>query len=271
VQNGFFGSKNSMHAKVLYVREQVGSRMGSGNKKRTQKMHVTLGDGDIGDVFDVEIQIDQKFGTPVFIVHGGQSRCPYEEGTLAREHMRGQLGSAQTTFLPPDGISRVPLLLNNLSPTKEYWSYSVGLLPSSNSDGLHITIGGFPLISNSLWWDTPADSLTRLTLEISRAPHSPYTYREVMIVVIPVGAGGQERDTQMQAMRSSGRAATLTSAFVCVTCVSAVSQAARVTAWARSARTAASAHRTSSRTARCSCPSRSSRSAISSNGLASCA
>jgi hypothetical protein len=175
-------------AKGLYARAQTGSRTGSGAKARAQSMTVSLGDGDQGDIFDVEIKIDKKYGTPVFVVHGGQSRCPYEEGTLAREHMRGQLGSAQTTFLQPDGVSRVPLLLNNLSPTKESWSYSVGVLPSSNSDGLHITIGGLPLVSSALWSDTPADSLTRLQLEISRAPHSPYSYKDVMITVMPQGA-----------------------------------------------------------------------------------
>jgi hypothetical protein len=182
--------------KALHVGQQEGSRTGDGSRKRTQKLHIALGDSDIGDVFDVEIRTDPKYGTPVYVLHGGQSRCPYEEGTLPREHMRAQIGSAQTTFLPPNAVSRIPLLLNNLSPTKEYWMYSLALLPSTNPDGLHVTVGGVPLLSNLVAWDVPGDTLKRVTLEISRAPNSRYAYKDIMIAVVPSGALGQNAVAQ---------------------------------------------------------------------------
>ena len=38
-----------------------------------------------GDTFDVGLYSDPVFGTPLFKTVAGESRCPHEPGTVARE------------------------------------------------------------------------------------------------------------------------------------------------------------------------------------------
>jgi len=62
----------------------VGCRYGTETTEETAK-GFTLSDSHIGDVFEIELYVDPVYGTTVFKTIGGQSRCPHEIGTEARE------------------------------------------------------------------------------------------------------------------------------------------------------------------------------------------
>ena len=78
-----------------------------------------LGDADIGDVFDVEIFMDPDYGTFVFHVVSGVSKCPVEKGTTPREQPSLSLASRPSAALLPDEtmIFEVELTNEGASPS----------------------------------------------------------------------------------------------------------------------------------------------------------
>lgn len=167
-----------------------------GKNARTQKLTITLGDEDSGDSFDVEIRVDPVYGTPVYIVKGGQSRCPNELNTLSREDINAQLGDGQLSFVPPAGAARVSLILDNQSPTHESFSYSVGV-GAADTHGLVIQTSAMSLVSRSIYQLTPWSAhgaLVQIPLELSRTPGSPYVYRDVKVSITPA-SGSMHTDT----------------------------------------------------------------------------
>lgn len=212
-----------MTTELMYKHHKGGSSADVGKSARTQKLTVTLGDDDAGDSFDVEIRIDPKYGAPVYIVKGGQSRCPNEEGTLSREGINAQMGDGQLTFVPPAGIARVSLILDNQSPTHEAFSYSVGVNPG-DAQGLVIQTGAVPLVSRSIYqlvpWTTAA-GLTKIPLEISRTPGSPYEYQNVTIAITPSQGSGRQagyRDTYSWKRTAEQRTRFKLTRHCCVLC-----------------------------------------------------
>lgn len=158
-----------------------------GTNARTQKLTVTLGDADSGDSFDVEVKIDPVYGTPVYVVKGGQSRCPSEAGTLSREDIKAQLGDGQLSFVPPEGTARVSLILDNQSPTHESFIYSIGVAPG-DTHGLVIQTAAEPLVARVNWQMVPwskTGKLVKIPLELVRTAGSPYIYTNVKLAITP--------------------------------------------------------------------------------------
>lgn len=80
----------------------------------------------VGDLFALRITEDSVFGTPVFTTIGGQSKCPAETATLAREsgvelidiiHMCGDSGSETCSDLEEDEKAYFSAVIFNNSPT----------------------------------------------------------------------------------------------------------------------------------------------------------
>jgi hypothetical protein len=190
--------------KLAYKHGARGEQALAGTNTRTQKVHVTLGDEDSGDMFDVEVKIDPVYGTPVFITKGGQSRCPHEQGTLSRESIKAQLSDAQLTFVPPEGIARVSLLLDNQSPTQEQWSYSIGVAPG-DTHGLVVNTAAEPLVARVNWQYVPfsgKEGLTKIPLELVRNPGSPYRYENVKMAITPSESVSHAHTAMGRAQRS---------------------------------------------------------------------
>ncbi len=85
----------------------------------------------IGDYFAVKITEDPVFGTPVFTTMGGESLCPGEYGTNARESKveisdivarcpcpDSNKNNCPCINLAPNEAATFGLIITNLSPTR---------------------------------------------------------------------------------------------------------------------------------------------------------
>ena len=99
---------------------------------------VSLADNDIGDFFAVRITEDPVYGTPVFTTMGGTSKCPGETGTSRREsnvrivEIRERCGADNVSpcnefTLAPGENANFGVVIENLSPTQDAVSYTLGL------------------------------------------------------------------------------------------------------------------------------------------------
>ena len=111
---------------------------------------VSLGDNDIGDFFAVRITEDPVYGTPVFTTMGGASKCPGETGTSRREsnvrilEIRERCGEDNASpcnefTLAPGENANFGVVIENLSPTQDAVSYTLGL---ANSYDDYLKSGG---------------------------------------------------------------------------------------------------------------------------------
>lgn len=121
----------------------------SQNSEQTVDRTVTivLDDADQGDYFAIRLAEDPVYGTPVFFTVGGQSKCPGETGTSRREsnvrinriiHRCGADRKSicdELTLQNPDDVAYLGVVIQNLSPTEDDVSYTVGL--SSSFDAYH--------------------------------------------------------------------------------------------------------------------------------------
>jgi hypothetical protein len=94
----------------------------------TQGVTINLEDSDNGDYFGILIQEDVTYGTPMFTTLGGQSMCPAETGTLAREGSVkivdiiprcGPYADSACTNLPSGETAFFSIRILNLSPTRK--------------------------------------------------------------------------------------------------------------------------------------------------------
>jgi len=95
----------------------------------------SLGDGDPGDKFVVEIKTDKRFGTPVFKTIGGASKCPAEPGTIWRESgMIIEIASSpgvNNMAVLPNSPALFDVTITNESPYREAQIYGLLLTTSS--------------------------------------------------------------------------------------------------------------------------------------------
>ena len=107
---------------------------------------VYLGDPDEGDLFNVVIRQDTTFGSPVYVTMSGQSRCPVEAGTLARENPNIQWQSSSAfVALNPYEVATAVLVITSSSDTQETFQYDLNLDTTTNVGGLLVTANGVQL------------------------------------------------------------------------------------------------------------------------------
>ena len=108
----------------------------------TKKTGFVLNDDDPGDAFSVDIRSDNTFGTPVFRLVSGQSSCPWEPGSQAREGLQLTSDKYVSQVNDPDGSALFYLQLGNISQSEENRSYMLVFDQASNPDGAVLTLGG---------------------------------------------------------------------------------------------------------------------------------
>ena len=180
---------------------EVGGSISSETAHHTA-VEVNLGDGEVGDQFDVLIVIDPVFATPVFKTISGRSSCPHEPHTVQREDFGLQPRTINLENLPQDGKAVFQLRLLQKTQESEF-QFGVDGIPikikleeASNPDALRVKANGhslndamldinFPGNNNKLVFpDAPAGGVT-LTIEVERGPKS-FAYSDIQLSALSV-------------------------------------------------------------------------------------
>ena len=135
------------------------------------KTGYVLNDDDVGDFFSVDILADQIYGTPVFKLVSGRSKCPWEPGTQPREGVQ-LLSEGLNKFVDdPNGQAVFRLNLGNTSQSDESFVYNLVFLQESNPDGAQITLGGSPVQGGILTpYNIPAQESRDATITVKKGP-----------------------------------------------------------------------------------------------------
>ncbi|PNW87807.1 hypothetical protein CHLRE_01g002861v5 [Chlamydomonas reinhardtii] len=116
--------------------------------ERERVVTVHFEDKDVGDSFLVKIRPDTAYGTPMFELLAGRSKCPYEPGTLQRELARvSVLGGLNVQQNIKQGDSTVyELLIENRSGTDEPVAMQLGPDLATNNANMQLQLMGAPWI-----------------------------------------------------------------------------------------------------------------------------
>ncbi|MEZ0539052.1 choice-of-anchor Q domain-containing protein [Fibrella arboris] len=106
-----------------------------------------------GDKLSVDVKTDPIYGTPVFELLGGDSSCPTEPGTLARDNFQLTAPITVAQNVAPGTEAEFTLRIGNISQVNTDASRQVWLSldPNSNFDGALISVNGSPYVGPILY------------------------------------------------------------------------------------------------------------------------
>lgn len=170
---------------------------------KTKTIGYTLADDDLGDNFTVNIYEDRVFGTPVFKLISGESSCPWEEGTLAREGVQILVDNAKESSkvnVSTDEAALYTLYLGNTSQSEETNMYMVDVVNDSNPLGAVLSINGNVLGAtsggNGLTYIIDPNTATTATLALERGSDpNVFVYDSIKVVFQSLCDGDQITDT----------------------------------------------------------------------------
>lgn len=143
-----------------------------------------LTDNDPGDLFSVDVAMDDVYKTPVFITRTGQSVCPWELGTAHREGCLLSLrdgSGAVATDVPANEPAVFKFTLGNTSATNELRTYAFTSGPESNPDGAVIKLNG-AVLDHPVLYAIPYGESIPITLTLERGPEK-YDYDDLEVVL----------------------------------------------------------------------------------------
>ncbi|MFK7934684.1 MAG: LamG-like jellyroll fold domain-containing protein [Saprospiraceae bacterium] len=136
-----------------------------------------LSDDDAGDQFTVDVKTDPVYKTPVFETLGGQSSCPAEPLTNARDAVQLSADNPIQAGVPAAGTATFTLRAGNISFTEETRDYMIRFKQVTNPDGAMITLGGSPYTVPQALDDIAFGTEPAVTVTVMRGTNSPvYTY-----------------------------------------------------------------------------------------------
>ncbi len=137
-----------------------------------------LEDDDAGDLHGVQIY-EASDGSPVFKLIGGETSCPWEDGTLKREDVQVMVAPTTAINVPPDEPAVFTLNVGNISQTNEDGTYQITVPQENNPYGALIKVNGVA-IESGLLIDIPTGQQVPLTLTVERGPIE-YNYDDLAI------------------------------------------------------------------------------------------
>ncbi|MCP4710677.1 MAG: T9SS type A sorting domain-containing protein [Planctomycetes bacterium] len=130
----------------------------------------SLSDDDAGDYFWIDVYEDDWSGSsPVFVLQGGASMCPWEENTAKREGVSLTTDSNSALDLPPDQLAIFNIDIGNLSETEEVMVYELVFLHESNPDGALIKINGIP-VSDPFYYMIEPNQVLEAVMTVEPGP-----------------------------------------------------------------------------------------------------
>jgi len=127
-----------------------------------------LSDPDNGDVFDVEVFLDPRYGTFVFHTASGRSQCPHKEGTVHRKIPKLKLNQQPNGLVLPDAtmVFSVQLANNGISSS----SFVLFTDNKANTGLLTQLVNGDTLVAPQVYDDIGPGKTVNVTIAIQRGP-----------------------------------------------------------------------------------------------------
>lgn len=159
----------------VHFRTETGRSSSLTNTQSTTIGYI-LDDNDALDNFSVNVRKDPVYNTPVFQTVAGQSSCPAEDFTLARDEP--QLIAPQPEVSVPANQDAVfELLLGNLSVDVNPRTYSLSFDQASNPFGATISVGGIPMGATSIPYSIGQMDAIPVTVNVKRnQANNAFTY-----------------------------------------------------------------------------------------------
>ena len=131
------------------------------------KVGFVLGDEDAGDMFDVQVHYDPKFGTFAFNTVAGKSKCPHEAQTRFRESPQIQVFPPVGAVLPDEDMV-FHLLLTNTG--EDFSAFQLAVDHRTNTGNLVHLINGDTLAVPQTYSRIEAGQTVSTTLVLQRGP-----------------------------------------------------------------------------------------------------
>jgi len=171
----YFGLGSHYESAMGVKRDKKSSVLSTAETDMASSIGFTLGDPDTGDVFDVDVFVDPNYGTFVFNTVSGQSMCPSEAGTEARELPGIKILNSPLGPTMPDEDAIFELLLENNG--QETFNFQAYTQLSENQAGLRLTLNGIPF--SELVYSQMVPGSVKAILKVERGPtkfrYNPFT------------------------------------------------------------------------------------------------
>ncbi|MFZ1788160.1 MAG: hypothetical protein WAT92_07615, partial [Saprospiraceae bacterium] len=164
----FAGSGLSAGVKVNF-RTDIG-RSEATNITTTTTTGYVFDDDDLGDFISANVVTDPVYGTPVFELLAGATRCPYEEGTSKRDFGTISVQNPIQYGLPGVNELYYNVILANQSETGFAGTYELSLTNASNP-GASVT-QGFSSLGAGLQFFALSPGETMVEVKVARNPGS---------------------------------------------------------------------------------------------------
>eukprot|EP01130_Rhizamoeba_saxonica_P009179 TRINITY_DN3735_c0_g1_i5.p1 TRINITY_DN3735_c0_g1~~TRINITY_DN3735_c0_g1_i5.p1 ORF type:complete len:1773 (-),score=382.13 TRINITY_DN3735_c0_g1_i5:29-4645(-) len=138
-------------------------------------LDLTVFDTDFQNSFDYEIIEDTTYGTPIFNITGGETACPYSEGTVAR--VDGNLTLYTDSTMPVIDYATYRVIIDNTSPKFSPVAFKLKL-DITTVDGLVVTVNGisFSSLDIEIQYNSQFEFIIKAERDVG-----PYEYNDVRI------------------------------------------------------------------------------------------
>lgn len=159
----------------VHFRTETGRSSSLANTSSTTIGYI-LDDNDALDNFSVNVRKDPVYNTPVFQTVAGQSSCPPEDFTLARDEP--SLVAPQPEVTAPANQDAVfELVLGNLSVDVNPRTYSLSFDQASNPFGATVSVGGIAMGAASIPYSIGQLDAVPVTVNVKRnQANNAFTY-----------------------------------------------------------------------------------------------
>ena len=150
----------------------------------TRTVGYVFDDNDIGDFFSVDIKNDVSNNVPAFKLKLGTTSCPQEPGSQARDRCSINIFPPEQTNIPVGEAANFVCQITNLSESFETREYGVRVVPTTNPDGMIVTLAGQWIGSGEGTFFLTPNQTANLVLSFDQGPLAS-TYENIGVMVYP--------------------------------------------------------------------------------------
>lgn len=151
----------------------------------TRTVGYVLSDDDLGDFMSVDVQRGQGDigGGPIFGNLTGQTSCPFEPGTVARDLPELTIISSNQSGIDPDDAAEFIVVMQNLTESDDLREYELRLDQISNPGGAVVKINGNQFEDGISFFIPPLGTV-EATMTVERGP-TRFRYDDLQLFLTP--------------------------------------------------------------------------------------